>query len=507
MGIIANHIADREELNRLLAEYQNVMGDYHETLIRASKHHSYAAISLSSRTLSGEPFSLSEVQETAKDIQTIRTFWNGMVEADRTAKNSYSDAQAGIGQLLSNIHTFLDAIGKNGGKVGTLDVKQLRSEVFKDYELFDYLAEKLSNGEQLNDEERAILYRYIQEEIFGEGAGRDIHSIAKMMEENSKQLVERLNNTVLSSEASLATEIAMVELYLFSGNHKPGDHVVNGQDAANLSAYLAMLRNYQKQINAVGEDIDFERGPNDPLLARVEYIKYDVKDDPIKIFLDSELTISLFDEADNYTRENFMDVEHFAGGIYVAQPKVEYYYGNDAVNDLQRAENLKLEEQYANYRSDFIGKEAMKLLVSAVANKAKINPAVNVINIGVNYYRDESKLKDGITIGEAKLTAMDFDMELQLTTDKIIGKDEFEIQLRPTDSTFDILERWKEMKDMGAGIPYPKEEAIKHQDWKAIDKYFNENKSELKNEHKDIYYYIFDGDLEEGTTVEDLVGN
>ncbi|WP_343272289.1 hypothetical protein [Lentibacillus songyuanensis] len=39
-----------------------------------------------------------------------------------------------------------------------------------------------------------------------------------------------------------------------------------------------MLRNYQRQIDAVGEDIDFEQGPNDPLLARVESIHYDVTD-------------------------------------------------------------------------------------------------------------------------------------------------------------------------------------------------------------------------------------
>jgi len=484
------------------------MKNYYDTLIRASNNHNNAVATLPNRNITDRTFSFQEVAEAKRAMEAIRTFWYGLVVADRTAQNTYTNARAGIGQITSTIQTFHDAIGKNGGNVETLDIKQLQSELFKDQELFDYIADKLVNGEPLNYEEREMLYRYVQEKIFGEDDGREVRSIVDMIENDPEGLVDRINEDVLSSEADLEREIAMIELYLFTGNRSPKDHHINGLEAAKLSAYLAMLRSYQSKIIDVGEYIDFERGPNDPLLARVEYIDYVITDDPIKIRLDSEIAISLFDETEWYTREDFLDIEELMGGVHIAQPKVEYYYGQDGVNDLQRDENLQLEEEYANYRSNFIGNEAMKLLMKAAASRARMGPIFSTIDTGVSYQRDKDVLEDGITIGEAKLAAMDLDMELQFSTvPQIQGKDEFEIQLRPTDSTFEILDRWEMMVGEGANIPYPEEEDIQNQNWQAISDFLNENKSDLKISNPDIYYYIFHNDLDENTSPEDLIDN
>src|SRR5699024_7540303 len=101
----------------------------------------------------------------------------------------------------------------------------------------------------------------------------------------------------------------------------------------------------------------------------------------------------------------------------------------------------------------------------------------------VSFEREKDKLERQVTIGEAKLAALNFDMELQFSTlPKITGKDDFDIKLKPTDSTFTILERWKEMNAIGADIPYPSD-SIDHHDWQGIDVFFNEYKSELKKEN------------------------
>ena len=501
---IGNHRADKEELNLLIEEYQDMMREYREAAARVHEAQIGAQGSVATRTIETTEITIVDVIESAQDIQAIHTFWNGMVEADQSAKTGFLGTTAGLSEIKTIADTFLNGLGKNGRKIGSLDVDALQAAVFGDEDLMKHLTDKLARNEPLTEAERELLYQYIQSEVFNEEKHNEMRSLIQILGADTESLNDRLNDKVLATEADLMNEIAMIEMYLFSGNLSPEKHHVNDLEAAHLSSYLALLYNYQRSITEAKEIWDLDFGPNDPLYARIDGLEYELTGDPLAIRINSEIGISLFpDETGKWSRADFMAREDQIG-VMTNESSVVYYPGFTGSNALQREENLKLYEERATYTQDYIGKE---LAIKALEAATKGNPMTGVfLSIG-EYQAGLDDLEEGMKVGEAKLVAMDLGMEMQISERHVpgTGPDQLEIKLVPTDVTHDKLDRWEEVVNLGHDIKYPSEE-IKTQDWYQVSEFLHKNKENIQLADSEIYEYIFNGRLPEGKTIEDLVG-
>ncbi|QQK77593.1 LXG domain-containing protein [Salicibibacter cibarius] len=372
-----------------------------------------------------------------------------------------------------------------------------------DDEVVGLILERLVEGDNLTDAEQELVYHYIQNEIVDQ---EKLEEIVELIDGDEDDLMYQLNQDTLASEATLDDEIAMIEAYLHGRNLKPKEHVGEPEDDAKLSAYLAVLNNYKTAISEVKEELDREEiaGPGNPLFARVEYLEYEQTNEPYAISFNTGIAISLTQYDDDPNREKFLNMREVLPGR-LNESEVTYYMSEDAANGLQYSENEELEEEYANYTENFISEETFGLLISQLAKRA---PGLSVVDALARYESGKNEKEDDLKIGNAKLTAMDLDMEIQIS-DRFVpgpGSNQLEIQLHPTDITFDALSRWEEVHNINPDIPYPATE-IEDQDWYSISEHLTENRGVIRGMDPDLYSYIFSNKLEGGKTVEELAGN
>src|SRR5699024_2293399 len=236
--------------------------------------------------------SIVERVEIFNDIEAIKTFWSGMVEADNTAKTEFSSVQGSAQELDGKLHTFIEAIGKNGGNVDALNVERLRAEVFTDKDMFDAMIEKMHDGESLSAAERDLLYQYLQEEFCDGEDHERMDKVSYQMEHDHEALKEDINKEVLSSEAALEAEIKFLELYLFAGNERPNDLESTEEDRIKLSSYLEVLKNAHTNITKTREEYDWTRDKEDPLFARMDYIEFEFSREPINGHTKADVIVS-----------------------------------------------------------------------------------------------------------------------------------------------------------------------------------------------------------------------
>lgn len=493
MRIIANHRADREELNQLINDYKRTMEEFNkkvEDILRNQSSAQYAT----SQTLNLSGISIVEPIEVNANIQAIKTFWSGMVEADNTAKSKFSDAQSGVQVLEGQITTFLEAIGTNGGKVGSLDINQLRETLFEDKKMLQFISDKLSSGKPLSPAERELLYIYIQEKLFNEEDHAQMKTISIFMELDHEKLKEYINEKVLASEATLEEEILRLELYLFTGNEQPGDQWIDDNDRIKLNSYLDLLKNYRIAINEVREEMEWERGKEEPLLARIEYVHFDFEDSPINGRSTSDVTIDIFQNTSGdrgISREEFLKMKN---PLTVRRnfSEVEYYYGPDAVSDLQERRQLDLKDEIDTYTGEYIATELFSLVL-----KGPASIAYEGLKTFGGYAEGKKENEQRLTFEQLEQTASDFRLELQVNTRDVPGKSEdMQVQLLPTEETFDLLDRWEAVYQIEPDYPYP-ESKIEKQDWAGMNKFLYEdgNKADMKIDEGDrpVYYYILYG--------------
>ncbi|WMM33016.1 hypothetical protein, partial [Shouchella clausii] len=219
---MGNHRADREELNRLIEEYKQIMADYMDSVFRANSVRIGAQELLANRGFSPPHIAVVEEGDIYGDLQAIHRFWDGMVTADSTAKADFSAAQTGLSALDSALNAFTNGLGQNGENLATLNVEQLKQAIFEDKSLITSLLIKMESGEALNYAERELLYQYIQSEVLDEATIAEIKEIESMISnEGVEALQDRLNDKVLVSKEALDQEIAMLQAYLYLGNNGP----------------------------------------------------------------------------------------------------------------------------------------------------------------------------------------------------------------------------------------------------------------------------------------------
>ncbi|SPU21312.1 transposase [Niallia circulans] len=505
---MGNHRADREELNRLIEEYKQIMADYMDSVFRANSVRIGAQELLAKRGFSPPHIAVVEEGDIYGDLQAIHRFWDGMVTADSTAKADFSAAQTGLSALDSALNAFTNGLGKNGAGLATLNVEQLKQAIFEDKNLITSLLIKMESGEALNYGERELLYQYIQSEVLDGDIRKDMQALTGMIGDGSDALLNRINHQVLASEDALDREIALVEAYLYRGNLSPDEHDVASKDAAKLRAYLEVLYNYKKAIIEVREETGEEiGGVGKPLFARVEDIEYEEIQKPYSLSFQTNIMIFMMkSEKTEWTREQFLEMESMPT-VRINKSEVNYYMGGKGHLGFQLAENEELDQKKARYNAEFIGAEVGQLLLSELGNKI---PGLESLERMSRHQAGQEDINHQLTIGEAKVTAGALKMELHVTRRpplRLVGeREELNISFQPTNETFDIIERWKEVHAINAEIPYP-QEAIDYHDWYTISDELLKAQAPINKINDDLYNYIIDGDLPEDRTTEELVGN
>lgn len=504
---MGNHRADREELNRLIEEYKQIMADYMDSVFRANSVRIGAQELLAKRGFSPPHIAVVEEGDIYGDLQAIHRFWDGMVTADSTAKADFSAAQTGLSALDPALNAFTNGLGQNGENLATLNVEQLKQAIFEDKSLITSLLIKMESGEALNYGERELLYQYIQSEVLDGDVRKDMQALTGMIGDGSDALLNRINHQVLASEDALDREIALIEAYLYRGNLRPDEHNVASKDAAKLRAYLEVLYNYKKAIIEVREETGEEiGGGGKPLFARVENIKYEASEGPLSLSFQTNITILMIEnEKTEWTRGQFLEMESVPM-VRMNESEVTYYTGERSFLGLQMAENEELNQKKARYNADFLSTEVEQMIMSELSKKI---PGLETIDRMSRYQAGQEEINQQITLGEAKVTAGALNMELHMTKRSSLSlegeQEELNVSFQPTKKTFDILNRWKEVNTINADVPYPAE-AIEHHDWYTISDELLKAEVFINEIHIDLYKYIVNGELPEGKTIRGIAG-
>lgn len=486
---ITIHRANREELNQLLEEYRETMNDYIETTLRSIKIVSNAQKSVSTRTIESPSIPVIEFFRVLMKISKIKTYWNEMVEADEAGDENFSEAKTEMNDVIRVAKDFLEGLGSNGTNISKMDINKLQTNLFGENKLMEDLLRKVDTNEHLSESEERLLSYYIQNQYFDSGKQEIIDSIIWSVENDSEELIKRLNDHVLQTESSLYEEILMTEMYLFTKDEDYKYNNLSKEEKALLIAYLETLYNYRgaidemKGVNSWLKDLD----PDEPLLARVDQFNYSRPGEPQAFYIETNIIISKYKSDNGYGREDFFKNDKDSIGHLQYHSKISHYESGD---DLQRENNLKDRQEYANHTSDFIGSQLLSLSLNVLL---KGNPVGSGIEAIADYANDKSEKEHKMTQGDAELAARDFGLEVQilerLTRDS--KHESYEIKFLPTEETYTILNRWKEVVDSGSDIPYPKEE-ISEENWFLISDFFHRNQTEMKESYVEEFNYIFD---------------
>lgn len=450
--------------------------------------------------------SIVEPIEVDEDIQAIHKFWDGMVEADQTAKTKFSEAQGSVKNLQATITSFVDAIGKNGSKVASLDINQLNAAIFDDKQMVEMIIKKLENDNALSPAERELLYKYIHEVVFDKDDHAYIKKISRFMEYDKENLEKHINEVVLESEASLEREILLLELYLFSGNERPGGLQGNRNERIKLHSYLDLLKNYHIAINEVRHEMEWAQDKDVPLLARIEYLDFNFDESPIRGHSKSDITIDIYQNerlSSELTREEFLALENLLT-VRRNASEVDYFFGSDGVTDLKEKHKLKLEDELSVHTQQYITGELFGL-----ALRGGWGAAYSFISSVGGHAAEHYEKQERLTFEKLEQTAIDFHLELQVNTRDVPGStQDIQVQIHPTEETFNLVERWKTIHQIDGTFPYPKDE-LQKQNWSGINEFLYDdgNKVDMKmdEENQKIYEYIIKGTPSDHPAVQEAM--
>src|SRR5699024_3305050 len=143
--------------------------------------------------------------------------------------------------------------------------------------------------------------------------------------------------------------------------------------------------------------------------------------------------------------------------------------------------------------------------------KLPVGTALDVASKIDEYDSGERKLDSDIIVSDAKeyanILSMEFVVSQSHTVPGEAVSSETKAQLHPTQESYKVLKRWKEVFDFNTDIPYP-EEHIQAQDWKEIGKFLTKHNSEFQGaDLSNLYDYITDGSQNSNKTIKELANS
>jgi len=422
--------------------------------------------------------SLDSVKE---DLQTMKSFLADMESKFKSGELSVGNYSM---KAIRDIDAYQSIKESVDGEDGLID------------DSLELILKKMENGETLTDVEQDELYDYTQNIMLDDKKRKEIEDIASFMsEEDIGKLTERLNEKVVVSANALEEEIAMIQSYVFTGDKRPGELVVERDIKAKLETYLIVLKNYQSAF-----------GKWDKTVAQVDVLKYEKDPDGVSgHYIETRLQKAPYRSIDrgNMSVKEYRDYALRDNGLdsppltYFNTTEVTYYTKANASSTYDHLENQKLLNEDANYTKDFIVMQIFNVIIG------QMGKPVGVVQTALEHDIGKSELETEITIREAREVADMLSMEFSISENGSVplsSAPETTVQLYPTEASYKILDRWQEVYDINSNIPY-EENYIKSLDWVKINEYLNDNDSKIGGDLSD---YITEGVLSGGQTVEDL---
>ncbi|SDZ68703.1 hypothetical protein SAMN05421736_1384 [Evansella caseinilytica] len=484
---MGNHHADRDQLNKILTDYQNTLNEWNDRTYEAF---------MATKSALGEEEYLITPTEVRGDIRAIQTFWDGMVAADKEAANNFKQGTAGLMAISKTIASFMNDFGNGGANMWRLNMNKLQNIMFQDEILMGTIHAKLLSGEVLSYAEREMLYFYLQNVFLGTDKRKEIESIVEMIsEERIEDLMYRLNYQVLASEESLVEEMALIQAYLFRGNFRLDKHAGSKEEVKaqrKLRAYLTLLSNYKLAMAELAKESNGEL----PFLAKVDHLFYQDIEKPKAYIFESELLMNISRNMKDFPREEFIEIENYLN-VSISKINVTYYHGSNAHSQLKEEGSRELKVASDNYTAEFIGAELMDLLDSKISK--------GIFGTVSDYKAGKEELQRDISMSVAESAASNLKMEMIVTENAYFFINSLEVQLVPSNATYDMLDRWETVNKINPEISYPKQQILS-QDWVEVTSFFNDKESSMDKINPDLSEYIKDGSLSEGETVEVIAG-
>ena len=353
------------------------------------------------------------------------------------------------------------------------------------------IAAKMANGKTLSPYEQDVLYDYFQDEFLDAGKRKEIEEIADFINEKDiEKLTDRLNDKVVISADALEDEMAMIQAYVFLGNHIPSETSVDYYDRSKLEAYLMLLKDYHNHM--VGDD----------KVIQVGKIGYEKNYNNISgFYLESVIKTADYNANDIMSKENYREWIFFDPDNFV-MPKIEsteitYATGPSASKSIRESDKNNLEKELANYESNFLVKNAISKVVSELAKKADISGFVEAGKTAIGFGSDKKEMEQEIEVENVLITAGRLDLEVVIS-ERNPGR-ELNIQLYPLDETILQIERWEQLHNENSNIPFPAE-AINSHDWYKVA---DELAGVLEEFGPRTYTYIYSGN-KNGESIETL---
>ncbi|MFD2131868.1 hypothetical protein ACFSKI_11690 [Pseudogracilibacillus auburnensis] len=128
---------------------------------------------------------------------------------------------------------------------------------------------------------------------------------------------------------------------------------------------------------------------------------------------------------------------------------------------------------------------------------------MDIVKSASEYGSVKSELDQKIAVEKILLASSRLNLEFTLSKSHSVPSagETLDMQLYPTDKTYEMIERWKEVFSSNREIPYLNK-LIQTDDWFKIADYLEKIKLKYGS---DLTNYIQDGILKDGTMVDDLV--
>lgn len=421
--------------------------------------------------------------------KTIEKLEMNMETFSQQKENQIKEMFHQLSTLMRELQTYTGQKRFNNFNKGTFAT--IQGMLFENGSPFFALFEKMANDEALTSDERSMLYNFLKNIYLDNDMKEEMEEIAAFInEEDIDKLKDRLNDKVVLSTDTLEGEMTKIMAYLYAGNLRPSESNVDRETRAKLETYFMLLKNYYSGMGrwdkAIGkvEELTYEKDPND-LSGH---------------YFDSRLRIGPYRQVDrrNMTLGEYRDCALRDNGLdgdplkFWNTSEVTYYTKANASSTHMHLENKKLLEEYANSTSKFITMKIMNKAISTVTDFTKSGPLVNTIRTIEEYDAEQKEFEDKISIRKAREVASMLKMEFAIsegTTVPLGSRPKLEVQLYPTEKSYDILNRWEEAYKNNPNIPYPKDE-IEALDWEGINDFLAKNDTEIG---EDLSDYITDG--------------
>lgn len=186
---------------------------------------------------------------------------------------------------------------------------------------------------------------------------------------------------------------------------------------------------------------------------------------------------------------------------------IKYYIGSMA-HSRHFEDQLGLDQEESDGIDQFV--HAIKTNVIDQLYLFFKNPVQDTLDTVIpSYYEDKNDLDWEDRVGNIGLSSSYFRMEIFIADGELKPRRMLENETRwrkvdvfPTSSTWEPLERWEEMHLINPDIAYP-EEFIQNENWLGVAEFFEEHRADFLEIDSDIPEYIY-SDSTRGRKLEDV---